>query len=69
MKGPVPTGWKVEAIPKFKGETDGTDMIIGISIDERAQIEIVNSPNSPKCKGIHETINYTRPVIFWIKAS
>jgi hypothetical protein len=36
-------------------------MIIGVSIDERAQIRITNSEQTIYCKNRHEFINYTIP--------
>ncbi|CAG2115023.1 unnamed protein product, partial [Medioppia subpectinata] len=61
--GPVPTGWKVEAVPKNPTDSDNTDMIIGVSIDERAQIMVLNANTSTRCKNVNEYINYTTPVI------
>lgn len=58
----MPTGWKVEALAKFPTERDNTDMIIGLSIDEKAQITIVNAEESAKCKNVNEFINYTLPI-------
>ncbi|CAG2173689.1 unnamed protein product [Oppiella nova] len=63
-QGPVPTGWKVEALPQNPNDSDNTDMIIGVSIDERAQIMIINSNTSARCKNVNEWINYTSPVVF-----
>lgn len=60
----MPTGWKVEALPLNSGDSDNTDMIIGISIDERAQIQLINSNQSIHCKNRHEIINYTIPLNF-----
>jgi len=60
----VPTGWKVEALPLNAGETDNTDMIIGIAIDEKARIQLLNSADSVHCKNRNEIINYTIPVTF-----
>ncbi|XP_054157557.1 uncharacterized protein LOC128955903 [Oppia nitens] len=63
-QGPVPTGWKVEAIPQNPKDSDNTDMIIGMSIDERAHIVIANANTSTRCRNINEYINYTIPVVF-----
>jgi hypothetical protein len=57
----VPTGWKVEALPLNPRDNDNTDMIIGVSIDEKAQIRITNSEQTIYCKNRQEFINYTIP--------
>lgn len=63
-KGPVPTGWKVEALAQIPNASDNTDMIIGMSIDEKAQLVLINSDKTIRCKNVNELINYTIPVKF-----